>query len=152
MRRRRPAVAALTSLALVLAPLASNAQSSGVHLKDPCEANLLGALDIEDHIYTEGMIFPSVPQQLIGFATAPSRNTSSYTVMAIPLNEAQFKAVFRTEDVSGADAAQVTEASSFARRDGLVASDNVRGRSDFERLLKLTPNNFVILAGHNKVS
>src|SRR5438270_368063 len=77
MRRRRPAVAALTSLALVLAPLASNAQSSGVHLKDPCEANLLGALDIEDHIYTEGMISPSVPQQLIGFATAPSRKTSS---------------------------------------------------------------------------
>lgn len=154
MRRTGTAMAALSWISIVLAPIESIAQPPDVPLKNPCVANILGALGAleggaSNHIYTQDMIFPNVPRQLTGFATTPHRNTNSITLLAIPLDNAQYEALFGAEP-SGARAAEMAEARSFADRDGLLATTTVRERAGFQALLKNTSDTFVIVAGHNE--
>lgn len=155
MQRGRIIITVVTCLSLSLAPAEMWGQSSDVHLRGPCEANLLGALGAlgggeSEHIYTEGTVFSNVPPQLVRFATTPHDGYPNGTVMAIPLNNAQFKSVFKTDFVSAGDAAQVAEAQSFASRDRLVASSAIQGRSDFRRYLKDERGKFLLIAGHNE--
>jgi hypothetical protein len=141
------AIASATCISIIIAPVNSRAQMPA--LRDPCMANMIGTLGEPDHIYTEGLVFENVPPQLLAFATSP-HTTRTYTLTAIPLADEEFKAVFKTDFISGDDAAQVSQARRYADLDKLTATDSIRGRPDFQSFMNKADGQFVILAGHNE--
>jgi hypothetical protein len=153
-RMLRTVVAAVTCISITAVPMEVMAQSASAHLKDPCQANILGALgDLgggdSDHIYTDEMVYPNVPPQLYAFANA-THKTRNYTVMAVPLDNQEYTKIFKTGFISGDDAAQVSLAKRFADSDNLTGTSAIKGRSDFQSFVNGTDGQFIILAGHNE--
>ena len=148
-RRLLATVTACVSLSLV--PVA-HAENDG--LRNPCVANIIGALgqfgnDNTDHLYTEGTIFDTPPQAIAHLIQAP-HSPANKVLLAIPLDEPEYKSIFRVDGLSQADSAQVARARRLADSFRLRATRTVRNRAEFDKFLRSTTEKYVIIAGHNE--
>jgi hypothetical protein len=163
-RNRRGGIFILACFVFFTSPPLGTARDSQ-ELRDPCAANIMGSLGElgggSDHLYTEGTIFERVPPSVVNVAQRPHPPTTT-TVFAIPLDEGEYKSVFKGKEISQSVSRELNGARLAFRPSlddityyeklgvlGRLSPDRSRSRHDFEQFLATTDIQFILIAGHN---
>ncbi|MHA7212242.1 hypothetical protein ACX83E_00100 [Burkholderia pseudomallei] len=156
VRRISTTLVLIVGVTLLLGNLAFADESSGRQLRGPCTASIIGNLHAlsgnDEEPFTEGMIFEKAPAEVLRLTTE-RHAPSSAVIMAIPLRDDEYQAVFGTssDQISHADNRELESAARLAKQAALKTTHGILNRAQFQSYLKHEHSQFIIIAGHNEL-